>query len=75
VKIFDCTCYQKTVYNAERIPTIMMDPIAKPVVILNMDVSTSIEWVSLSFLGMIRLIDIIIKTIATKSIVILSKKG
>jgi hypothetical protein len=30
------------VYNAERIPTIIMDPIAKPEVILNIEVSISI---------------------------------
>ena len=52
IKTYSCFYnYQKTVYNAINIPEIMMEPMANPVVIRNMDLSISITCTSFSFLG------------------------
>jgi hypothetical protein len=58
--------YQKIVYSAAKIPQIITDPITKEGFTLNMDRSTSMECLSLSFFGQIRLpaINAIILTIS-----------
>ena len=63
------------VYSAVSIPQIINEPIIKPGVTLNNEVSISIECLSVAAIGFKRLIIIITATVTKKVIDILSRNG